>query len=48
MYLEGAVRWYKDRIGNPLFIINRLKQQKNLENIMNDERFKKFLRREEV
>ena len=41
--LEGAVSAYKKSIGNPLFIINRLKQEKDFENIMNDERFKKFL-----
>jgi tetratricopeptide (TPR) repeat protein len=41
--LEIAVGVYKDYIGNPLFIINRLKQEKNLEDLMNDERFKKLL-----
>jgi tetratricopeptide (TPR) repeat protein len=42
--LERAVRTYnKEDIGNPRFIINRLKQEKNLEDIMYDERFKKLL-----
>jgi tetratricopeptide (TPR) repeat protein len=41
--LKWAVEVYKEKIGNPLFIINRLKQEKDFENIMNDECFKKFL-----